>query len=164
MLDLKALLAKILDALKVDYIIEEGTATPDSYGTWTYRKWRSGVAECWRPLSSASFAPTASVGGFYGRVLATYLFPTNLFSTRPYSVFVNIDSWGTGYFWGQARSVSRTSYQVALWRNDNASSVMTGGVYAIGFWKTFTGGVINLIKHYITQLNIFSFERGCVVC
>lgn len=159
MLDLKALLAKILDALKVDYIVEEDTATPDSYGTWTYRKWKSGVAECWRPLSSGSFAPVSSVGGFYGRVLGTYLFPTDLFVTRPYSVFVNIDSWGTGYFWGQARSVTQASYQVTLWRNDNASSAMTGGVYAIGFWKTFTGGGSKLLN-FITKF----FKKEVVVC
>lgn len=43
MLDLKALLAKILDALKVDYVVEEGTI--DTYTK--YRKWNSGIAECW---------------------------------------------------------------------------------------------------------------------
>lgn len=42
MLDLKALLTKILDALKADYIVEQGTS-----GNWTYRKWNSGIAECW---------------------------------------------------------------------------------------------------------------------
>lgn len=42
MLDLKALLTKILDALKVDYVVAEGTS-----GSWTYRKWNSGKFEAW---------------------------------------------------------------------------------------------------------------------
>lgn len=29
-------------ALSVDYIVEQGTS-----GIWTYRKWNSGIAECW---------------------------------------------------------------------------------------------------------------------
>lgn len=42
MLNIKKTLTKILDALKADYIVEQGTS-----GIWTYRKWNSGVAECW---------------------------------------------------------------------------------------------------------------------
>lgn len=35
--------AKFLEALGVkDYIVEQGTS-----GGWTYRKWNSGIAECW---------------------------------------------------------------------------------------------------------------------
>lgn len=118
----------------VDYIVEQGTATPDSYGTWTYRKWNSGVAECWRDLSVTSFAPATAVGGFYGRALSPYLFPTDLFIETPKGFF-NLSSWGTGYFWGQMRLTSATTYQLALWRNDNASSAASGSIYAIGRWK-----------------------------
>lgn len=31
-----------LDKLGVDYVTEQGTS-----GVWTYRKWKSGLAECW---------------------------------------------------------------------------------------------------------------------
>lgn len=117
-----------------DYIVEQGTATPDSYGTWTYRKWNSGVAECWRDFSSNSFAPATAVGGFYGRVLGTYYFPTDLFIEAPKGFF-NLSSWGTGYFWGQMRATSATTYQLTMWRNDNASSTGSGSIHAIGKWK-----------------------------
>lgn len=43
MLDVKKLLTKILDAIKVDFIVEEGTK--GSYGK--YRKWNSGKCEFW---------------------------------------------------------------------------------------------------------------------
>lgn len=157
MLDLKALLSKILDVIKVDYIVEEGTTTSDSYGTWTYRKWKSGVAECWRDFSSASFAPVTAVGGFYGRVLATYYFPTGLFIARPEGFF-NLSSWGTGYFWGQMRLTSATTYQVAIWRNDNASSPALGSIYAIGYWKTFTGGVFSIQPYFVISF------KGVALC
>lgn len=41
-MSIKALLTRILEALSVDYVVEEGTS-----GIWTYRKWDSGIAECW---------------------------------------------------------------------------------------------------------------------
>lgn len=41
-MSLKTLLTRILEALSVDYVVEEGTS-----GIWTYRKWNSGIAECW---------------------------------------------------------------------------------------------------------------------
>lgn len=41
-MSIKELLTRILNALKVDYIIEEGT-----YGIWQYIKWNSGMSECW---------------------------------------------------------------------------------------------------------------------
>lgn len=48
-LDLKALLSKILDAIKVDYVVEEGTS-----GNSLYRKWNSGKVELWYSESSSS--------------------------------------------------------------------------------------------------------------
>lgn len=160
-LDLKALLSKILDALKVDYIVEEGTATPDSYGVWGYRKWNSGIAECWRTTQTASFAPTTAVGGFYGRVLSGYSFPTGLFITTP-QAFVDVWYWGTGWFWGQARNTTTSTYNIAVWKNVNAADSFYASIYAIGTWKTFTGGVINTLKQFL--INIFTLERGWVCC
>ena len=43
MLDVKALLSKILSAIKVDYIVEQGTDNG-----WTYRKWDSGKLDAER--------------------------------------------------------------------------------------------------------------------
>ena len=40
MLDIKTLLMKLTNAVKVDHIIEQGTS-----GVWEYRKWNSGFCE-----------------------------------------------------------------------------------------------------------------------
>lgn len=59
MLDVKALLTKMLNAIKVDYIVEQGTS-----GIWTYRKWNSGIAECWGTYSNTISGSTVSNGNY----------------------------------------------------------------------------------------------------
>ena len=44
--DLKNVLNEVLPNSAVDYIVEQGTS-----GIWTYRKWNSGIAECWGRIS-----------------------------------------------------------------------------------------------------------------
>lgn len=44
----------------VDYIVEQGTS-----GIWTYRKWNSGIAECWC-LYVGSIAVTTASAGYGG--------------------------------------------------------------------------------------------------
>lgn len=41
------------NTLSVDYIVEEGTS-----GIWTYRKWNSGIAECWGRYTTTSSSLT----------------------------------------------------------------------------------------------------------
>ena len=53
-LDLKEWINKVLDALKVDYIVEENTVT-----NGLYRKWASGKAEFWYHYSNNSGLTTS---------------------------------------------------------------------------------------------------------
>lgn len=47
-----------------DYIVETGTS-----GKWAYRKWASGIGECWAAFQIVSVAVTGTWGGlFYGSV------------------------------------------------------------------------------------------------
>lgn len=61
----------------VDFIVEQGTS-----GIWTYRKWHSGIAECWG-LDSRSRAITNSFGNAYYADLTAISFPSGLFTTAP---------------------------------------------------------------------------------
>ena len=121
-----------------DYVIEQGTAstTHSTSGTtiWTYRKWNSGIAECWGTVNVPS-ATYAANGGYksFG-----FNFPTELFNVAPTCLtiagglssvvqtdvgFTHIDS-----------NVSGQSYLV----NRNSSSVTVGGwayVHVMGTWK-----------------------------
>ena len=64
-MSLKELLTRIIDALKVDYPVEEGTS-----GIWTYRKWASGLSECWGKAENMTITSGA---------VTLPTFPTDLF-------------------------------------------------------------------------------------
>ena len=53
MLDLKAWIDKVTNALKVDYIVEQGTS-----GAWKYRVWASGKKEAWLRASLGALSFT----------------------------------------------------------------------------------------------------------
>ena len=126
MLSVKKLIYKILQC---PHVVESGTS-----GSWTYRKWSDGTAECWRTFTSGAFSPTTSVGGFYGRALTGNAFPTGLFISVPV-VSYNCDSWGNGFFWGNIYALTKDSFSVLILRNDNASSAYQASVYAVGKWQ-----------------------------
>ena len=46
--------------IKDDYIVEEGTS-----GIWTYRKWNSGIAECWGIRSNINESISTTWGNLY---------------------------------------------------------------------------------------------------
>ena len=61
----------------VDYIVEEGIS-----GIWTYRKWNSGIAECWG-TKIASVTTSSSWAGYYTGAIGSIVYPTGLFISAP---------------------------------------------------------------------------------
>lgn len=49
-----------INGIDIDYIVEQGVS-----GIWTYRKWNSGIAECWARFDSSSVACTQKNSGAY---------------------------------------------------------------------------------------------------
>ncbi len=72
MIDMKKLLTMILDALKADYVIAQGTS-----GIWKYRKWNSGVYECFgtQTESIAVNISSPGYGGYRTNALSIPAFP-----------------------------------------------------------------------------------------
>lgn len=68
-------MATSLITSKADYVVEEGTS-----GIWTYRKWASGIAECFgvKPINVSSWA---TWGAWYYISADGDAYPTNLFTT-----------------------------------------------------------------------------------
>ena len=68
-------------ALSVDYIVEQGTS-----GIWTYRKWNSGIAECWG--NSGDYG-NVSISSAWGSIydsetdVGSIAYPSNLFLSTP---------------------------------------------------------------------------------
>jgi hypothetical protein len=115
----------------VDCIVEQGTS-----GSWTYRKWNSGVAECWGTLSG-TLAPSEAESGITGlRVFSgSVAFPTGLFVDIP-SVTYNCRV-GDGYsFPADAETSTITHFNwTALSTAGTGYSECAIAAKASGMWK-----------------------------
>ena len=69
--------AELLEDLGADYIVEQGTSDG-----WTYRKWASGVAECWGEVTVRA-SITDAIGAMYMKVTDYFSWPDALFSAAP---------------------------------------------------------------------------------
>ena len=111
-----------------DYVIEQGTD-----GIWTYRKWSSGIAECWGKWTGTVSSGGAVFGGY--QYATDYLpYPTSLFVEEP-----NADVSGrigtghclTGTLYGA------TSSSIKVWAVTQVSGAQSCEFFirAIGKWK-----------------------------
>lgn len=69
--------AELLEDLGADYIVEQGTSDG-----WAYRKWASGVAECWGEVTVRA-SITDAIGAMYMKVTDYFSWPDALFSSAP---------------------------------------------------------------------------------
>ena len=120
-----------------DKIVEEGTAnsTTSTDTTWTWRKWSSGIAECWgrSALASANYANGTPVQ-------VSRSLPSGVFNTAP-SITVTCGITGVpateiGYTYSNGSSVQ--SYIIN--RSGSAQNSKTAWVcwHLIGTWKTYS--------------------------
>ena len=133
MLNIKKTLTKVLEKITahdVDYIVEQGT---DSI--WTYRKWNSGVAECWG-TTSVNVTSYAGWGNeYYSSPYGTATFPTDLFNNTPSAVNTTRKSGAEGST--VISGVTKTGItQIYIVRpNSGQTGTLTFSVYAVGKWK-----------------------------
>lgn len=136
MLDLKALLTKILNALKVNYVVAEGTLT--SNGNGRYRKWNNGKAEFWWHFNVTGVTTAVWVAPIYYMDSTAYTFQhmwEGVFNGAPYCVMASSN-------YSQVISVIPLSYNANGILNlrfvtVGAKSGQTApiSVYAQGTWK-----------------------------
>lgn len=112
------------NSLNEDHVIEQGTSD-----IWTYRKWASGIAECWGAQSVPS--ATYSANGGYKNVSAG--FPSGLFITPP---IVNAS--------GRILGVSQT--EIGFTSPNDADSAQTYLINRSGSAVTASGTVYWNIK------------------
>jgi phage minor structural protein len=111
-----------------DYIVEEGTD-----GIWRYRKWNSGISECWGKYTQTITNGSATLGG-YVYTSSKISYPSGLFIEEPVANYSG--RIGTGFcLTGTLYSASAT--QIQMW----AVSQVTGSkaceffIHSIGKWK-----------------------------
>ena len=116
----------------IDYIVEQGTE-----GIWTYRKWNSGIAECWGTLQ-CEITGWNAWGSLYEAASSTRYatFPTGLFNVPPVCV-ASHEGNGLGAFLEtyMSATVERTPTYIHI-RPSSASATTLGiNIYAKGTWK-----------------------------
>lgn len=62
----------------VDYVIEQSAS-----GIWTYRKWLSGIVECWGTQSYSNISVSSAWGSVYESTGQNLSFPSGLFTAAP---------------------------------------------------------------------------------
>ena len=80
---------------ETDYIVEQGSTT-----NWYYRKWNSGVAECWRTLSISGYSCNTAVGSWYRTALLTSVpYPFTFTEPPKLNMFFETDTGTGGIVW-----------------------------------------------------------------
>lgn len=118
----------ISETLTDNKIVEEGKTND-----WTYRKWSSGIAECWKAvsLSSGSFSATGNV---YYRSASGYSFPSGLFNATPI-INVTADMGNVGS--AMAVNVTASSFAMYVLSAVSTARGVTLYIHASGTWKTY---------------------------
>lgn len=113
-----------------DFVIQQGTS-----GIWTYRKWKSGVAECWCQYSFTAAITTAWGVLFESGAVTLPSFPFT-FSQIP-QVHISADNSSNALFIERGNSsawatVSSPGKMYAVRPMSTASTTYKVGIYAIG--------------------------------
>lgn len=113
-----------------DYVVEQGTS-----GIWTYRKWNSGIAECW-----GSTSKTANINSAQGNIFTsselTETYPSNIFITIQ-TVHVTKSSYysNSGIF-GTAWDKDNRTVRFSVFRgNSSTNNTVDVSINIKGTWK-----------------------------
>lgn len=113
-----------------DNVVEQATS-----GIWTYRRWSSGIAECWGTYSASIAVNTSAAGyGGYRSSQITASFPSGLFSERP--VVTGTASSSQGFWVNNIADTSASGVKFFLSCGSSLSSATrTVDFHALGRWQ-----------------------------
>ena len=116
----------------VDYIVEQGIS-----GIWTYRKWNSGIAECWGRSSISGISTTSGRETYYYNSEVTVNYPSGLFSSEPVPNIILSPSAGFAFPSDTTTSGSKDFAQFFIVTPNEGVSDLTVyySIHAIGRWK-----------------------------
>lgn len=124
------------DALRnlgaMDYVVEQGTD-----GIWTWRKWNSGIAECWGRVGSKSYAMTAPSGyGYYYTGDTSINLPTGLFTKIDMATSDRCGgTTGNGLITTNVRRITTTKLSYFIWDTATSTSDVDVALNVKGTWK-----------------------------
>lgn len=119
---------------QVDYIVEQGTS-----GIWTYRKWNSGIAECWGTYSW-TVTSWSAWGNLYESNNSYVNYPTGLFSSKPIVQIVpNCDNGAIGAasveVWTGHTAIRTPNFNFIRGNTGTTNTTGAVNIYARGNWK-----------------------------
>ena len=118
-----------------DYIVSQGTS-----GDWTYRKWNSGIAECWCLHKDNNVSISSAWGNLFESVrMGGLTYPSGLFNSAPVCT-VQVQNSSKGAILsleitGNNASATATPYWAYTRATSATGTNITVGVHAVGKWK-----------------------------
>lgn len=110
---------KTLDRLGVDYIVESGQS-----GNWTYRKYKSGIVECW---TTVEYEATTATGGLQSMIQLPFQFATPPTAT----VSGGLEGRNDGY----VQYVKTSTTGINVWMNKTSSQSLKRWFYCHVYGK-----------------------------
>lgn len=117
---------------RADYVVEQGTS-----GIWTYRKWNSGIAECWGTDTRSNVASTTAWGNLYYGTLVASSWPSSIFTAAPSMCSIHGRVNGGNGWITQTTNMSSSSVGTCyvITPTSTTLSSVNLNIYAIGSWK-----------------------------
>ena len=125
--------AYIMGNKVADIVIETGTKSETGI-SWEYRKWASGICECWGYTGSYSMACTSAWGNLWYAPLKVINFPSGLFYSTPKTVQLTVWSNGGGCFCDM-KTWGITAVEYYVWSAKNETRTGEVNIFAMGRWK-----------------------------
>lgn len=128
--DLTAILNEVLPSTAVDGVVEQGTSN-----IWTYRKWDSGIAECWGTYTASIAINTSatSYGGYRSAQISTPTFPFEFTAVPNITATVS----ATGGYW--VNNVAQSTTTLVKFYLSMGSSAAANDrsitFHVVGRWK-----------------------------
>ena len=122
-----------------DFVVEQGSESMGSDGTWYWQKWLSGKAECWGCRNYGSMAITTAWGSLYRSNTFTQDLPTGLFARTPDVININLVNSDFGGWVclheSTAPSATTTGSFIVVRPASATTSKSYIGFYIIGEWS-----------------------------
>ena len=123
-----------------DFIVEQGQS-----GIWTYRKWKSGKAECWgkQTISTTIDRVTNDVLYFGRNLFEPIDYPADLFVDAPVEIvtYSAPDSHAGWVYTRGSNSATQTGkYNIMRWSSVTTTADLTLNYYTVGRLKQYEGG------------------------
>ena len=128
-----------LDDDSADYVVAIGTTSMGSNGTWYWRKWNSGRADCYGARNYGNMAVTTAWGSLYRSESFAQSLPTGLFTATPEVIDIAMRTANYGGWIAQHEATTPSSTTTGGFIVVRPASATLSQVYigfnVIGRWK-----------------------------